>query len=349
MSTAGAGRGFAASARPGSQTCSNVQDRGSKARLVGAWLQMRLGPETTPRSFPLAPVCMPRMNKSVPWASPGQGSTIAETGVPPCAPGRHGAGQTCWGERPRAWSIKSCDPRSSPLARRNIMCGSHPYRPPSLHARQTLEKRVDEPRGILNLWRVSKLIEGDELGPTDSVPGLTSEQGIVAERLGNVAGSSILADGRGIFKSNHKERRHADAVELINYRLGKNHIRGQRLIPGNDLAFIPAVHASHHADPAVVRRFPSSCIVSALLISLDRIESGPKLVLVELIDRSHGNPLGLPILQPNRIDEYQPAEILGIEERVSHRNHPTHGMPGDNWAYGSDMGKQSMSVGAKLV
>jgi hypothetical protein len=27
-----------------------------------------------------------------------------------------------------------------------------------------LEKRVDQPRGILNLWRVSKFFEGDELG-----------------------------------------------------------------------------------------------------------------------------------------------------------------------------------------
>src|SRR5262249_57079112 len=99
----------------------------------------------------------------------------------------------------------------------------------------------------------------------------------------------------------------------------------------------------------IVCRFPSSGIVGDLLISLDLIESGLKLVLVELVDRRHRNTLGLPILQPNWIDEHQPAEVLGIEERVAHRQHPAHGMPGDNCAYGSAMGKQRVGIGAKLV
>jgi hypothetical protein len=107
-----------------------------------------------------------------------------------------------------------------------------------MHAHQTAEQRVDETRGVLNLWSVPKTIECDEFGAPDAVPGLTSEFRIVPERLGNIAGGSILADGGGILESNHKERRHADAVGLINYRLGEDHIRGQRLIPGDDLACI---------------------------------------------------------------------------------------------------------------
>src|SRR5262249_46643868 len=118
-----------------------------------------------------------------------------------------------------------------------------------MHARQTREKRVDEPRGILNLWSVPKVIEGNEVGTPDPVPGLASELRIVAERLGNTARSAILADGSGVLQSNHKQRRHADAVELINDRLGKDHIRGQCLIPGDELACIPAIHASQHAYP----------------------------------------------------------------------------------------------------
>ena len=44
-----------------------------------------------------------------------------------------------------------------------------------MHARQTLEERIYKSRGVLNLWGVPKVIEGDELGTPDTVPGLTSE------------------------------------------------------------------------------------------------------------------------------------------------------------------------------
>jgi len=112
----------------------------------------------------------------------------------------------------------------------------------------------------------------------------------------------------------------------VDHRLGEDHFRSLRLVPGHPLLALAGVHAGQHGDPAVVLRLPVAVVVELLLVGLDAVEIGFQLGLVKLIDGCIGHAFGLPVLQSDGVHQHQLLGQLRIVQRQPRGQHATHGM-----------------------
>jgi hypothetical protein len=129
--------------------------------------------------------------------------------------------------------------------------------------------------------------------------------------------------------ADHQQGLRLDEPELVDHGLGVDHVRGQRLIPGDTLLARSGIHAGKHCDPAVVFGLPLAVIVRPELIRLDTVKAGLELGLVGGGDGCVRHTLRLPVFEPERIDQHQLLDGIRVHQGIAHGQHSTHGMAHD--------------------
>ncbi len=76
---------------------------------------------------------------------------------------------------------------------------------------------------------------------------------------------------------------------------------------------------------------------------------GLQLARVPLVDRDRRHALGGPILQPDRIDQHQMADVVRIDQRVMRRQHAAGRMADHDGLFDAELGQQLMGVAGKLL
>ena len=178
----------------------------------------------------------------------------------------------------------------------------------------------------LDLWGVPQLRELDEVGLGDAPCRGAAQLGIVAKLVGEFCGCAICPRRRAIQLSDHQQRRHANALELMHDRLDESHFRNPCLHLCNAFGPRPAIHARDHLHPTVVFRPPLAGIVEPLLVLLDAAKGRRLLDLEGLVEVDERDTRRLPVLQPDRVDQHELLHGIRKHQRIAHGRHATEGM-----------------------
>jgi hypothetical protein len=146
----------------------------------------------------------------------------------------------------------------------------------------------------LNLWRMAKLREFNQLCAWNAPGGLPPEFRVISELLGYLRRSAIRREGGPVELADHQRCRAADTLELVHDRLSERHVEDARLHPTYNLSPRPSKHTGEHLDSAVVFRVPLAGVIDPLLIILDAVEIRLSLDNQLLIDLKIWRSLRLP-------------------------------------------------------
>ncbi len=111
----------------------------------------------------------------------------------------------------------------------------------------------------------------------------------------------------------------------------------------------PLVQAGQHVHRLLVLRLPSVDVVRRPFVLPNAVGGDPQLPLVPLVDGTGGHAERLPVLESDRVREYQRVRRFGIHQRISHGQHATGGMTHHAGARDIELPQERGCVGGQLL
>src|SRR5579883_901648 len=194
---------------------------------------------------------------------------------------------------------------------------------------QSLEQRLVERLRRLNLRGMAEIGELDQLGARNARRRRFAERRIIAQRRPHARAGEVLADRRRIPGADDEQDRHGEPIQLVNDRLSVDHV----VEPGGDgrglLAAAAAIEAGQHLHPDLVGRLPFAGIVRRPLVSAYAVGRGLQFALAPLIDAKPRRALGLPVFEPDRIDEDELIDGVRVYQPIADGEHAAGRMADD--------------------
>ena len=202
---------------------------------------------------------------------------------------------------------------------------------------------------ILELGGMAQVRELHQAGAGDPLRGQPAQLRVVAEPGRRVRRGQVLADGGGVLLTDEQQGRHRQLVQLVDHRLGVDHVVEQGRIPGHPRPARAVEQSGQHPHRLVPFRAPLAGIVGGLLVGAQAPGVHPQLPLVPLVHADGWHPLGLPVLQADGVHQHQLVHLAREHQGIAHGQHAAGGVPHQAGPRHPDGGQQGPGVARQLL